>query len=500
MTDVPRAAPGFGSSAGLAAVARVAPLAVQLIATPFVLASIGPGQFAVWALLATTINLILTADLGVVGIMQRYHGIARGSGDSALGGRITATVIGVLVVLLVVVTILGPVIADAAMAVVNVEPSTEATARFVFQNAGTLAVLQLLGLAFSSYLAAHERYAAMAAASLSARSLYAVAIAVALATGHGLTGLVVAVYVDALAAVILGLVFCRVHLVREVRRMVTRSELGSLWAYAWRNQASALGFVAQRESDVVLAAVLLPAVLQATVASSAQLAAALSLAPTVLLVPLFSRLSASAGRAQQEAVDDGRRAQTAWLSAALPFAAIVLSVMPGFALAWLGPDLPDLVVVITVLTAGFLIVLANSVVVIVLRAIGRPGFETASYAFLLVVKLAVAIPATLLFGVVGLAASTVVASVASVVALGLLTRRLLPGYWRRHVTARVMVAAAAVLAIGVPADILIMNALDNRIVQLVVLAVLSAALVAVAALVILGRARLVRMLSRATDQ
>lgn len=196
----------------LAAVSRMAPLVVQLLATPLVLGELGRDAYAAWALTMTTINLLLTADLGVVGIMQRYHGVARGRGDSELPGRITASVLLVLGVILAIVTLAGPWIADLVLALVPFPEAVSGDARMLFQNAGTLASLQLIALALSSYLAAHSRFVAAAGLSLGARLVLVIAILVALAGHHGLHGLLIAAYADTCAAILLGLWLCRTHL------------------------------------------------------------------------------------------------------------------------------------------------------------------------------------------------------------------------------------------------------------------------------------------------
>lgn len=478
---------GYARDASLAAVARIAPLAVQLIATPFVIASAGVGAYAVWALLTTTISLMLTADLGVVGIMQRYHSIARGRGDAAMGGRVTATVLATLLVILVIVTALGPWIADAVLSVIQVAPGVRDAAWDVFRNAGTLSVLQLIGLALSSYLAAHSRFGAVAIASLGARSVSVVALVVVLSQGAGLPGLVIAAYLDATVAITLGVIFCWRHLIKEVRRFVNRDELKELWAYSWRNQASAVGFVAQRESDIIMAAVLLPVAMQATVAASAQLAASLAFAPTVLLVPLFTRLSNLAGTSPSRAVAESQRAESTWFSLALPFSAIALAVGPFFAAAWLGPSLPEVTGVMAILSLGFLLVLANSARAVLVRSIGRPGIETASFGALLLVKLAIGIPATIFFGVYGLAVSTVFASVAGVVMMWVFSGRSVPNLVAGSLKAKTVMASIVSLIFGVASSLLLVTFVPDRWLQLLALALLAVSLSAIVTALTMGR-------------
>jgi O-antigen/teichoic acid export membrane protein len=482
----PQAGSGYARDASLAAVARIAPLAVQLIATPFVIASAGVGSYAVWALLTTTISLMLTADLGVVGIMQRYHSMARGRGDAAMGGRVTATVLATLLAILALVTLLGPWIADAVLSVIQVDPGVRDAAWDVFRNAGTLSILQLIGLALSSYLAAHSRFGAVAIASLGARSISVVALVVVLSQGAGLPGLVIAAYLDAAVAITLGTIFCWRHLVKEVRRFVRRDELRELWAYSWRNQASAIGFVAQRESDVIMAAILLPVALQATVAASAQLAASLAFAPTVLLVPLFTRLSNLAGTSPARAITESQRAETTWFSLALPFSAVALAVGPFFASAWLGPALPDVTGVMAILSLGFLLVLANSVRAVLVRSIGRPGIETTSFVALLIVKLAIGIPATIFFGIYGLAVSTVFASAAAVAVMWILSSRTVPSLTAGSLRMKTLTTSITALAVGVASSLLLLTFVTDRWLQLVALIVLAIALAVGAAAVILG--------------
>jgi len=481
----------YAADAGLSAVARIAPLAVQLLVTPFVIAAVGPHAYAVWALLATTINLLLTADLGVVGIMQRYHGIALGRNDPAMGARVTATVLAVLALLLVLVTILGPEIADLALAVVRVAPEVRGSARLLFRNAGTLAVLQLIGLAFSSYLAAHRRFVAMAIVSLGARLLSATTITIALALSWKLPGLLFAGYVDAIAAIVLGLVFCRSHLLREVRRLVNRLEARELWSYAWRNQASALGFVIQRESDVLLAAILLSATVQATIASSAQLAAALSLAPTVLLVPLFSQLSTLAGHSRSAAVAQLHSAESNWFGFVLPFAGVMIATAPFLAAAWLGPALPEVPLIMAVLSAGFLVTLANSVRAVLVRSIGLPGVETVSYVAIIVTKVALGVPAALLWGGVGLAASTLIAAVIGVIAMWTISRRAVPGLRAGLPNRRGVLAFAFSVAVGTPLAYLLFRLQLSRVVELIVLVALAAVIAIGSATIAVGRSALI---------
>ncbi|VTR76218.1 lipopolysaccharide biosynthesis protein [Cellulomonas hominis] len=417
MTSPAPAATSYRRDALLVALARMAPLGVQLLATPFVLDRLGDGAYAAWALMMTTINLLLTADLGVVGIMQRYHGVARGQADVRLGGRITASVLLVLGALLVVVVAAGPWISRAVLAVVNVPAAVRDDAALLFRHAGTLAVLQLVALALSSYLAAHSRFVAVAAQSLAARAVLAGGIVWALTTDRGLPGLLLASFADAAVAVLLGVALCRHHLLREVRRPTDRAQTRELWAYSWRNQLSALGFVAQRELDVVLAGILLPTAALASVSAAAPLTAAACLAPTVLLTPVFTTLSVQAGRDPAGLPAAGARAESGWLRLVLPFAALALGVLPFAAEQWLGPEVSGIAPLTAVLAAGFLLSLGGNARAVLVRAAGRPGIETRSYLVYAVVKIAAGVALAIVGGMLGLAAAGVLAAAAALVVL-----------------------------------------------------------------------------------
>jgi O-antigen/teichoic acid export membrane protein len=466
-------APGYRRDALAVAASRMAPLAVQLLATPFVIAAVGAESYAAWALMMTTINLLLTADLGVVGIMQRYHAVARGREDTALAGRITATVLAVLGVLLVVVTLTGPAIADVVLRVVEFPPDVEPGARLLFRNAGTLAALQLLALALSSYLAAHGRFLALAGVSLCARVVLAVGIVVAISGGHGLAGLLIASYADAATAVVLGVFLCRRHLFREVRGLTTRDEGQELWAYAWRNQASALGFVAQRELDVLIAGALLSTAALATMAASAPLAAAACLAPTVLLTPLFTSLSVSAGSDDGATASAAARAESSWFELVLPFGALILGVLPFAASAWIGPGVTGVASVTAVLAAGFLVSLLGSVRAILARAVGRPGIETASYGAFVTVKLVAGIGLALAFGILGLAASGLLASIASVIVLRRGSEGSIVGSLGRLPSARAWAGATAVLLGSGGLSWIVSRTIEGRYAQLGALVVVG---------------------------
>ncbi len=469
--DVPRA-PGMRDPA-LVAVARMAPLAVQLAATPFVIATLGAAPYAVWALMMTTINLMLTADLGVVGIMQRYHGVARGRDDGAFGGRITATVLAVLAAVFVVVTILGPWLSRLVLAVVDIPGSLSADAGLLFRHTGTIAVVDLVALAFSSYLAAHERFGALALTSLVARSVLVVGIAVSLVGGHGLRGLLVASYLDAITGVVLGAWFCRTHLIRDVRRFTYRSEGRELFGYAWRNQASALGFVAQRELDVLMAGALLPAAALASVAAAAPLTAAVALAPTVLLTPVFTRLAVQAGRDPEAAVVSAIEADRDWFTLVVPYAALVLGILPAAAAAWIGPDVHDVATLTLVLGLGFLASLTIAVPAILVRAIGRPGLETRAYVSYVAVKLVLGAALATAFGPIGLASSGLVAALAMVATLRRSASRVLRAPSVR-VAGRTLAIASVMLVVSASASVLVSATIPGRVLRLVVLGLVAA--------------------------
>lgn len=482
MTSEPGAAPGtsYRRDAALVALARMAPLGVQLLATPLVLDRLGDGAYAAWALMMTTINLLLTADLGVVGIMQRYHGVARGQADARLGGRITASVLLVLGALLVVVVAAGPWISRAVLAVVDVPAAVHADAALLFRHAGTLAVLQLTALALSSYLAAHARFVAVFVQSVAARSVLAAGIAWALLTDQGLPGLLLASFADAGVAVLLGAVLCRHHLLREVRRPTDRGETRELWAYAWRNQLSAVGFVAQRELDVVLAGILLSTAALASVSAAAPLTAAVCLAPTVLLTPVFTSLSVQAGRDPAGLPAAGASAERGWLQLVLPFAGLALGVLPFAAAEWLGPEVSGIVPLTAVLAAGFVVSLAGNARAVLVRAAGRPGIETRSYVVYAVVKVVAGTALALTAGVLGLAASGILAAAAALVVLLRGSRGLVePG---GGVGARAVLGALALAAATGGASWAVARAVDGRwttLACLVVVGLLGAAAAAV---------------------
>lgn len=479
------AAGSYRRDAILVAVARMAPLGVQIVATPLVLAVLGEAPFAVWSLLMTTINLLLTADMGVVGIMQRYHGVARGRGDAELGGRITASVLLVLGAMLVLVTAAGPLIARAALAVTSLPAAVQDDAALLFRHAGTLAVLQLVALALSSYLAAHGRFVAVAVHSLGARAVLAAGIGVALLTDAGLPGLLVASYADAGVAVVLGAWLCREHLLREVRRLTRRDETRDLWAYAWRNQVSALGFVGQRQLDVLLGAVLLTSGALASMAAAAPLTSAVCLAPTVLLTPLFTQLSVQAGADRSRLPAAAAAAERQWFALTLPFSAVVLGVLPFAGAAWVGPDLQQIHAVIAVLAVGFLVSLTTGVLAVHARAAGRPGVETRAYVVYTLVKVVVGVGLAAVGGLLGLAAAGIVAAAAAVVVFRRGARDLTAGGGRVAPDRSTVVVSLALLVACGAASWAVAALVESRLLALVLLAAVAGG----GALAVLARAR-----------
>lgn len=416
----------YRANAAYAAINRLAPIAVQLVAAPFIIREFGSAVFAIWALLATTMSLMLSADFGVVGLMHRYHSVAKVRNDERFAGRITVSVLLFLLVLLLVFILVGPAIANVLTEVFIIPNALRSEAWLVFRFTGPLAVIQLLGLALSAYLMAHQRFFAVAVSSIVARTIFALAIVFVLVTDSGLLGLLGAVALDAVASMTITAAASWRHLAFEARGLLSSSELRELWRYAWRNQISALGFIAQRESDILIAAFLLSPAYQATVAASVQLASAVVLAPSILLLPLFTNLSGLSERDEQSVVDATQKAESLWLQMLIPFGIVTVVVLPTLSSTWLAAELQDFVPVMTLMSFAFTVGLLNAVRATYVRAIALPGLEARSYLVMIIVKIALAIPLVLAFGVTGLVISTLLATAFAVFNLWKNTLSLLP--------------------------------------------------------------------------
>lgn len=484
MTDaMPRVQRHFAVDATLVAASRTAPVLVPLIFTPLVVGSFGVGLYAVWAILMTLIGILQNADLGFTAVMQRYHSRYLGGDDAEAGYRLTTTVLLAVVAVAVVVGLAGTLLAEPLVAMLDLPPDVRADAVRLLSPVGVFAGMQLIALALGGYLGGHARFLAAALSSLGARAGLAVILWLTLSFSWGVAGLIAASAVDAALAVVLAAGVSWRHLSRCFRGVMRGQELRELWSFGWRSQVSTLGFLAQRESDVLLATVLLPVAAVGSIAAAAQSSIAVALFPTILLMPLVTRIAYGSIAGLEDGVRIAIAANREWARLYPLYAGVMLGALGPAVAAWLGGALPDSPVLAVLIAAGMMCFLPGSVVIVTARSLGMPGIETSAYLALVLVKVALGVAGALLLGAVGLALSTFAASIAADIVVALRVRRAFPSLglaFPSTSTVALAVVAAAVAGFGsavaawwVPAGI----------VRLLVIAVIAgAALVAAVAL------------------
>jgi O-antigen/teichoic acid export membrane protein len=421
---------------------------VPIAFTPFVLGAFDREVYALWAVLMTVIGILQNTDMGVTSVMQRFHSHYRGVGDEAAARRLTGSVMLAVVALAIVLGALGPLVAQLLVGVIHPPAALVDDALALLRPAGLFAGLQLIALALTGYLGGHARFGAAALSSLGARAVLAAMLVLTLTLGWGVTGLVLASAADAIVAVLLAVAATWRHLVGSIRSLLSRAELREVWAFAWRSQLSTAGFLAQRELDVLLATLLLPLPVIGAVAAGAQSSIAVSLFPTIFLVPLVTRIGYAAGRDRALAIATVHEADAEWRRLYPVYAGVVLGVLGPAVAAWVGPALPLSPVLAVLIAAGMMAFLPGFVLVLAARALGRPGVETSAYVVLVAVKIVLGVAGALLFGPIGLAASTVFASIAAQIVLARRARALDPELRLRAPSARILLLAIASLALA----------------------------------------------------
>lgn len=113
-------------------IARFAVLLVWLVATPAVLAVLGPGRFGLWSILFVVTSVLASLDFGVGTAVSRYLGELAGRGNHAGIAPLVAKAVAVQALLVLLLGVPTFLLRDSILGFFNVAPPWQAEARDAF--------------------------------------------------------------------------------------------------------------------------------------------------------------------------------------------------------------------------------------------------------------------------------------------------------------------------------------------------------------------------------
>lgn len=374
----------------LAASGRIVALAGWFLLTPFLLRSLGPEGFAVWALFFALTGYLAAVDLGMIQGTIRNVATARQQGDADGPGAITALGLASFGLLGLLWAALAFLTREPLLALLHVPPSQAEAARVAILAAPAIFTLAGIANVLMAALQACDRFDLANLASLLATCAQFAGVAIGLRSAAGLPGLIGALgagwAIGALAAVVslrLG--------VREFRWVgwgASRPYLRRVIAFGGPMQIAAVLSVLHTQLDKLL----LPAWVSLAALTPYELGsrvpAALQNLPLLLLLamlPAASSLHASGeiGRLEELYARGSRYV--------LSVVAVLLAALLGSGGrlydVWLGPGHGDAVLAMRGLAIATALALATGMGTVTARAIGRTDLEAWFAALVLAIHL-----------------------------------------------------------------------------------------------------------------
>ncbi|MFJ3669980.1 lipopolysaccharide biosynthesis protein [Streptomyces sp. NPDC090106] len=443
---------------GFSALAQAAPLLTNLVLTPYLIAALGLDRFGVWSLILVLLATLTVLDGGIGASLARFHARFAARGDREGAGRLVVASLAVFVLLGGLVTLLCLAFTPALTVALDVPVRLRGEAGRLLLALGPLLTLALASNSAVALLQAHGRFRTLA--GISAGSCLTYAVAVTTLVGHG-SDLPLLAYLAAgryLLVTLAALAAGARHL--SVRRplLPSRAERRDFGGYAARMQMSGFTVFLNGEIDALVIAALLPVRYVGVYAAGYQAATALRSLPLYAFPPLLTRMTHTYARhGLPGAVGEFQLLQARWLPSVLTYG-VVTTAAAGLAVQiWLGPELALSGAVAAVLLAGYAVQVAfTGVRTCFVRAIGRPGHETRYSWFSTAVNLALTVPLTLLFGVVGVVLATALGLMAGSLYFTVLCRRL-AGLRDRRLPHRWLPATLLATVVAVAGDLLILR-------------------------------------------
>ncbi|WDV55944.1 polysaccharide biosynthesis C-terminal domain-containing protein [Streptomyces coeruleorubidus] len=446
------------SGMGFSALAQAAPLLTNLALTPYLIGQLGLDRFGVWSLILVFLATLAVLDGGVGASLARFHAYHGARGDREGTGRLVVGSLTVFVGLGALVTGLGALLAPVVVSALDVPPHLSGEAEQLLLALGPLLTLALAANSAIALLQANARFAGLAAVSGGSCLVYAVAVVTLIGSGPDLPLLALLTAGRYLLTTVGGLWLGARH-IRIRRPLMPRSaERREFVGYASRMQLSGFTVFLNGEVDAVVIAALLPVRYVGIFAVGYQAATALRSLPLYAFPPILTRMTHVYARHQLPgAVREFHAMQFRWLPAVLTYGAVTTAAVGLAVEVWVGPELALSGAVAAVLLAGYAVQVAcTGMRTCFVRAIGRPGLETRYSWFSTAVNLALTVPLTIAFGVVGVVLATSVGIMAGSLYFVVLCRRL-ADLREQHLPKRWVPATALAVITAVLGDLLVLQ-------------------------------------------
>jgi O-antigen/teichoic acid export membrane protein len=428
---------------------------IFVVLTPFIVDKVGADDFGLWSLIQATIGLLGLMDLGFSTSVVKYVAEARGQGDRERLANLTSTFFWQYAALGALTLLATLALVPFLPALFGIPDDRARTGQIVFALIGIRAALGLpLGL-FAGILVGYQKQLLSNITRVAGTASYGLLTWWALTVSPSIETLAWVSLATGVAANLMSMAFCLkgapgMSLAPGRVRFAMLREISTFSLWFFLIQISLL--IATRVDTIIINAFMpLAAVAVYTVAIRvAEKAASLCRQLTNALTPVIAELR-GAGEEQNIRAVFVKGSMLA-VASSMPLMVGLFWLAEDIAVVWMGEEFRDAATPCRLLLAAAMVGILHSNTENVLSMTGHQKFLALSTLGGQVINLALTLVLVRLYGLVGVAAATLVAQAAVQLLLiqrraGHLYRLSMPSFYWRALWPSVPGAAAAVLAI-----------------------------------------------------
>ena len=424
-SQTPRRA-GIGRNSVWGLISQLAPLAVNVFMTPFVIHGFGIDRYGLFMLALGLATVFLRFDGGLTASAQRYFAIFAGRGDLLETTRLMTTITTLVTGLAVAIAITLNIVADPVTRLLHMPEELRGEAAFLLRMASVTIGMSLIRNVFAAILQAHNRWAVANLTYVFSYPIYVVGIILTVHNHWGLRGAACTIATQQVLTAIVLIPLARQYLDRTGVGFYSRAELTQLLSFSAKMQAVSISNLFLTQVDSLIIGAFLPVKNVAFYAAGSGFADQIRNTPNSILGPIQTRLSHRFGEGGEEKLyEEFKTLQKRWGVGVSGWCAAAVGAAYFGVTSWLGTATTSFRVsgiVATVLLIGAFAQLLTPVLFSALAVAGFPGFEARMSGVMVVVN--VTLTACVVWtGPIGVVCATAASQFAAVTYLNRALRR-----------------------------------------------------------------------------
>lgn len=402
---------------------KLAPMAITLFLTPYVLHGLGIVRYGLFILTSTMVGFLATIDGGIKGTAQRYFGVYAGAGDSASLTRTLLTLLLVISVFGIFVSGAGWVLAPLIVSLLKMPSRYRDQTVFLFRALGILLTFSFIHNLFVAILAAFNRFAVIVKMGFVMNLMWAGGLVATVHYRWGLWGVTGVFLAQQLMLIVTIMPFSLRHVRLSQAGLLSRAELKTFLSFGLRVQISNMSSLINLEFDTVTIGVGLSVRSTSIYNAGSNYAQNVASLAAAALPPVQTSLANTFGRDGGDAAyAQYRKFQHLWVGLLTGLLACAAAAAWFGIVAWLGHDFSTGGFAAVIVLVGLGAVLTSSMLTVYCTVIGEPGVQSRYGVMSVLINIALTVPLVLV-GSLGVAAATTIGQLAGAFYLNRIVRR-----------------------------------------------------------------------------